>query len=314
MQTYGSVSGGNYTSGVVGIATGGTNTIHHCWMAATVTGGPHVGGILGNGTTSSTTIHDCKVRGSLSASHIGIVNGWGNAGGTHTIEHCVGAGSYGNYQNIGMMLTDGGTSTITGCTDNINIVIIDSEGPLYSEALGDQWFLDANGYLGLHCTVGAFSREDIVNPAFLGVTISDATAPVKTSYVDFIGCTSPVTFNANDPSVLYLDEDNMLHSPSANMTLGSCRAYFKLKGGGYDVNGDSSMDISDVTSLVNIILGKSTPEDKNSADLNGDGNVDISDVTTLVNAILGKISTDTPIKVRVVVSDGTGIVYEGQQP
>ena len=106
----------------------------------------------------------------------------------------------------------------------------------------------------------------------------------------------------------------MLHSPSANMTLGSCRAYFKLKGGGYDVNGDSSMDISDVTSLVNIILGKSTPEDKNSADLNGDGNVDISDVTTLVNAILGKISTDTPIKVRVVVSDGTGIVYEGQQP
>jgi hypothetical protein len=65
---------------------------------------------------------------------------------------------------------------------------------------------------------------------------------------------------------------------------------------------------------VNIILGKSTPEDKNSADLNGDGNVDISDVTTLVNAILGKISTDTPIKVRVVVSDATGIVYEGQLP
>ena len=314
VRASGSVSGGNYTSGLVGVVTGGTNVIHNCWMEATVTGGPHVGGILGNGTTSSTTIHDCKVGGSLSASHIGIIYGWGNAGGTHTIEHCVGAGSYGNYQNIGMMLTDGGTSTITGCTDNINLVIIDSEGPLYSEALGDQWFLDANGYLGLHCTVGAFSREDIVNPAFLGVTISDATAPVKTSYVDFIGCTSPVTFNANDPSVLYLDEDNMLHSPSANMTLGSCRAYFKLKGGGYDVNGDSSMDISDVTSLVNIILGKSTPEDKNTADLNGDGNVDISDVTTLVNAILGKISTDTPIKVRVVVSDGTGIVYEGQQP
>lgn len=314
VQTYGSVSGGNYTSGLVGIATGGTNTIHHCWMAATVTGGPHVGGILGNGTTSSTTIHDCKVGGSFSASYIGIVYGWGNAGGTHTIEHCVGAGSYGNYQNIGMMLTDGGASTITGCTDNINIVIIDSEGPLYSEALGDQWFLDENGNIGLHCSYYAYSRENIVNPVFSGFTISDATAPVKTSYVDFIGCTSPVTFNANDPSVLYLDEDNMLHSPSANMTLGSCRAYFKLKGGGYDVNGDSHMDISDVTSLVNIILGKSTPEDKNSADLNGDGNVDISDVTTLVNAILGKISTDTPIKVRVVVSDATGIVYEGQQP
>lgn len=310
----GSVSGDNYTSGLVGIATGGTNTIHNCWMAATVTGGPHVGGILGNGTTSSTTIHDCKVGGSLSASHIGIVYGWGNAGGTHTIEHCVGAGSYGNSLSLGMMLTDGGTSTITGCTDNINRVIIDSEAPLYSEALGNQWYLDEDGYLVLKISIPVFRVENIANPKFLGVTISDATAPVKTSYVDFIGCTSPVTFNANDPSVLFLDEENMLHSPSANMTLGSCRAYFKLKGGGYDVNGDSHMDISDVTSLVNIILGKSTPEDKNSADLNGDGNVDISDVTTLVNAILGKISTDTPIKVRVVVSDGTGIVYEGQQP
>ncbi len=310
----GSVSGDNYTSGLVGIATGGTNTIHNCWMAATVTGGSHVGGILGNGTTSSTTIHDCKVGGSLSASHIGIVYGWGNAGGTHTIEHCVGAGSYGNSLSLGMMLTDGGTSTITGCTDNINRVIIDSEAPLYSEALGNQWYLDEDGYLVLKISIPVFRVENIANPKFLGVTISDATAPVKTSYVDFIGCTSPVTFNANDPSVLYLDEDNMLHSPSANMTLGSCRAYFKLKGGGYDVNGDSHMDISDVTSLVNIILGKSTPEDKNTADLNGDGNVDISDVTTLVNAILGKISTDTPIKVRVVVSDGTGIVYEGQQP
>ena len=314
VQTYGSVSGDNYTSGLVGIATGGTNVIHNCFVEATVTGGPHVGGILGNGTNSSTTIHDCKVCGSLSASYIGIIYGWGNADGTHTIEHCVATGNYSSGQSLGIMLTDGGTCTITGCADNIGITLVNGESAIYTEELGDQWFLDKDGYIGLHCTILAFSRENIVNPVFSDVTISDATAPVKTSYVDFIGCTSPVTFNANDPSVLYLDEDNMLHSPSANMTLGSCRAYFKLKGGGYDVNGDSSMDISDVTSLVNIILGKSTPEDKNSADLNGDGNVDISDVTTLVNAILGKISTDTPIKVRVVVSDGTGIVYEGQQP
>lgn len=53
-----------------------------------------------------------------------------------------------------------------------------------------------------------------------------------------------------------------------------------------DVDGSGTPDISDVTLLVNMILGKA---DKNSAaDVNKDGDVNISDVTTLVNIILGK--------------------------
>jgi len=53
-----------------------------------------------------------------------------------------------------------------------------------------------------------------------------------------------------------------------------------------DVNGDDQVNISDVTSLVNIILGKASKSD--GSDVNGDGQVNISDVTTLVNIILGK--------------------------
>ena len=54
-----------------------------------------------------------------------------------------------------------------------------------------------------------------------------------------------------------------------------------------DVNGDGRIDISDVTSVVNIILGKGIDEN-GMADVNGDNLVNISDVTTLVNIILGK--------------------------
>ena len=62
--------------------------------------------------------------------------------------------------------------------------------------------------------------------------------------------------------------------------------YVKLISEG-DINHDGSVDVSDVTLLVNIVLNKATDE-FNNADLDGNGNVDVGDVTTLVNIILGK--------------------------
>ena len=56
-----------------------------------------------------------------------------------------------------------------------------------------------------------------------------------------------------------------------------------LKG---DVNGDGKINVSDVTALVNMILG-TIPKDPDRGDINGDGNVNVSDVTALVNIILG---------------------------
>lgn len=52
-----------------------------------------------------------------------------------------------------------------------------------------------------------------------------------------------------------------------------------------DLNGDESTDVSDLTLLVNIILGNSSTTD--AADLNDDGSVDVSDLTKLVSIILG---------------------------
>jgi len=52
-----------------------------------------------------------------------------------------------------------------------------------------------------------------------------------------------------------------------------------------DVNGDGSVDVLDLTYLVNVILGESSPTAY--SDVNGDGSIDVLDLTYLVNIILG---------------------------
>ena len=54
-----------------------------------------------------------------------------------------------------------------------------------------------------------------------------------------------------------------------------------------DVNVDGSVNVSDVTTLINMILGI-IPTEKSMADVNDDGRVNVSDVTALINIILGK--------------------------
>jgi hypothetical protein len=53
-----------------------------------------------------------------------------------------------------------------------------------------------------------------------------------------------------------------------------------------DVNSDEKVNVSDVTSLVNMILGTTTMNQA-SADVNSDGRVNVSDITALINLILG---------------------------
>ena len=52
-----------------------------------------------------------------------------------------------------------------------------------------------------------------------------------------------------------------------------------------DVNGDSSVNISDVTTLIDLLLGGSTISNP-AADCNQDGSVNISDVTALIDYLL----------------------------
>jgi hypothetical protein len=77
---------------------------------------------------------------------------------------------------------------------------------------------------------GHESDYDLSAPVFTGVTISNATSNVRTSYTDFIGTYSPVTLEGGDNTKLYLGSGNTLYYPSADWTINACRAYFALKG------------------------------------------------------------------------------------
>ena len=67
------------------------------------------------------------------------------------------------------------------------------------------------------------------NIPFRDVTIN-ATASTETTFSGgkFVGTYNPVNFTANDKTKLFVGAENKLHWPSANMTLGACRAYFDL--------------------------------------------------------------------------------------
>ena len=147
---------------------------------------------------------------------------------------------------------------------------------------------------------------------------SFSTANVSYTFQMFSGCMALTTIYAGSGWTMdgvdktnqnyYTDMfagDEMLvggkgteHGPSSSLTEEdidyacidggtSAPGYFTAKIVG-DVNGDGTVTIADVTSLVNIILGKATAPASGVADVNGDHAVTIADVTSLVNIILGK--------------------------
>lgn len=67
--------------------------------------------------------------------------------------------------------------------------------------------------------------------------------------------------------------------------LASISASAQMSYSRYDVNNDHQVNVTDVTKLVNIILGTET---STRGDVNGDEAVNVNDVTTLVDYILGK--------------------------
>ena len=72
--------------------------------------------------------------------------------------------------------------------------------------------------------------EPWVNPVFTNVTIDNALSATTSTYADLNGIYAPVTLEANNKSVLYLSDNNLLYSPTADVTVGAFRAYFTLNG------------------------------------------------------------------------------------
>ena len=124
---------------------------------------------------------------------------------------------------------------LTGCT----LMELDTEGSYSGKQTGFDaetgtlylYFKEADAITaGKPYLIKWASGSDLVNPVFTGVTIDGTVNNVETEYVDFKGCFSPVNFDANDKTVLYLATGNNLQWPNTSMTLRSFRCYFQLKG------------------------------------------------------------------------------------
>lgn len=73
--------------------------------------------------------------------------------------------------------------------------------------------------------------SDLETLTFDAVTLNTTLHHVATDWVDFVGTYSPCYITTEDKSMLYLGDDNTLYYPSTAMTIGLCRAYFRLKKG-----------------------------------------------------------------------------------
>lgn len=108
------------------------------------------------------------------------------------------------------------------------------------------------------------------------------------------------TVSSNGTHVLYWVVNTKQDTPTryrAIMTTGSKTSaaylddftlYYTGKRGGEakgDINGDGTVNVTDVTALINVILG-SASYDASLCDINGDGTINVTDVTALLNIIL----------------------------
>ena len=109
------------------------------------------------------------------------------------------------------------------------------------------------------------------------------TAAVTSSNNMFSDCTRLVggqgtTYNSNHVNKTYAHIDGGPSNPG----------YFTAKNAGLrgDVNGDGHVDINDVTTLIDVVLGKDVEYNASAADCNQDSSVNISDVTALIDYLL----------------------------
>jgi surface protein len=115
---------------------------------------------------------------------------------------------------------------------------------------------------------------NITNPEFHGVTISNSLHPVATTttgtapegtVVTFDGTFSPLFIEQEDKSLLYMGAANKLYYPSGKMTIGSCRAHFRLQGiEAGDLTGNAivlNFDGENTTGIVEMSDGRRKMED-----------------------------------------------------
>ena len=181
-----------------------------------------------------------------------------------------------------------------GCTRLTSLAI-----PSSVTSIGDYTFYGCSGLFGALTipdsvtSIGAYAFYDCSGISGT-LSIPSAVASIGKQAFDNIPGFETVACKANTPPSwdgLDMFTTNVYNHTPLFVPLGCARAYMSDQCWGQfarivstnDVNMDGYVSISDVTSLISLLLtGSSNP----AADVNGDGKVSISDVTALINLLL----------------------------
>ena len=250
-------TGCEYFGGIVGINYGGT--VAHCLaVGATVSAVTNSGAIVGSNTSTLSYNYYGHCTVGEATSKIGIHGNdvETNDGAVQAIilyDHGTEASSNGTAisSNIGdskkvalygrTLYKDGkwntlclpfGLTSLTGTPlEGATVKTLTSTG--IADGILTFNFSDAPSIeAGKPYLVKWASGDNILNPVFSGVTISNTTANVSTTYVDFTGTYNLVSYADENKSVLFMGSGSKLYYPdgTSTITIGACRAYFQLKG------------------------------------------------------------------------------------
>jgi hypothetical protein len=64
--------------------------------------------------------------------------------------------------------------------------------------------------------------------------------------------------------------------------------YKVVKGKPGDVNGDGTVDVADISTVISVMAGSESEETEKAADVNGDGIVDVADISTVISIMAGE--------------------------
>ena len=105
-----------------------------------------------------------------------------------------------------------------------------------------------------------------------------STASIKGSEKMFASCTKLVggagtKYNSNHTDASYAHVDGGPSNPG----------YFTYKSIWCDVNGDGSVDVADIATIIDVMANGGNAVARKAADVNGDGAVDVADIATVIS-------------------------------
>ena len=218
------------------------NSVSSVTIHATKVGDGTHGGFVGRieSDCKTFTFTNCLFNGTFDGSN---TDNWcpfaawsmGNSNTNFTFNNCLYAPVSANVRNGCATFYRNGTPTLNGAyyTQALGTAQGTNASGMNNETLvsnlGDGWEVRGGNVVPKMVN----TVNDVVNPVFTGVTISNATANVETDYVDFVGTYSPtVIYESGDKHNLYLGSGNDIYYPTrTGYEVKSCRAYFQLKNG-----------------------------------------------------------------------------------